>query len=219
VARILIAEHDPHVSAGLEKRLRDSGFATRVADNGEQARKLSLTEAFDLLILDLSLPKQDGFHVLQELRSRGKRLPVIVLADPNQRDVARCLESGADDYMRKPLQLDELVARVRTRLRRATSRTPSVLSAGDVRLDLKTRSAAVGDRAVHLTPREFSLLETFLRHADEVLSREQILSQVWGYYFEPSTNLVSVYVNSLRRKLGDEVIETVRGVGYRLRGR
>ena len=84
---------------------------------------------------------------------------------------------------------------------------------------MKTRSAAVGDRAVHLTPREFSLLETFLRHADEVLSREQILSQVWGYYFEPSTNLVSVYVNSLRRKLGDEVIETVRGVGYRLRGR
>jgi DNA-binding response OmpR family regulator len=214
-----MAEHDPEVSASLERRLRDSGFATRVADNGEQARKLGLTEAFDLLILDLSLPKQDGFHVLQELRSRGKRLPVIVLADQQQRDVARCLESGADDYMRKPVQLDELVARVRTRLRRATTRKSSVLSAGDVRLDLKTRSATVGDRAVHLTAREFSLLETFIRHADEVLSREQLLSQVWGSYFDPSTNLVSVYVSSLRRKLGDEVIETVRGVGYRLHGR
>ena len=143
---------------------------------------------------------------------------MIVLAECNQRDVARFLDSGADDYMRKPVQLDELVARVRTRLLPATTRTSSILSAGEVRLDLKSRSATVGDRAVHLTAREFSLLETFLRHADEVISREQLLSQVWGYYFEPSTNLVSVYVSSLRKKLGGDVIETVRGVGYLLRG-
>lgn len=219
MARILIAEDDPHISAFIEKGLRANGFTTCVADDGELAQQLSLTDEFDLLILDMGLPERDGFHVLQEIRSRGKTLPVLVLTGRSERDAVMCLESGADDYMRKPFQFDELLARVRTRLRRAGTGEASFLSAGGIRLDLKTRRATVGDKVVDLTAREFSLLETFLRHADQVLSREQLLSQVWGYFFDPSTNLVNVYVNSLRKKLGDDVIETVRGVGYRLPGR
>jgi DNA-binding response OmpR family regulator len=120
--------------------------------------------------------------------------------------------------MRKPFHFEELLARVRTRLRHTGEEPPQVLRAGEVRLDLKTRRATVGDREVELTAREFALLETLLRHADHVLSREQLLSHVWGYSFDPNTNVVNVYVNTLRKKLGADVIQTVRGAGYRLRG-
>ena len=217
--RILIAEDDPLISAFLEKGLRAHGYATTLADDGETAQRLGLTEEFDLLILDMGLPEREGLHVLQELRARGKRMPIIVLTGRPERDVVTCLEGGADDYMQKPFRFDELIARVRTRLRKGGTEESYVLSAGDVRLDLKTRRATVNGNTVDLTAREFSLLETFLRNADQVLSREQLLSHVWGYYFDPTTNLVNVYVNSLRKKLGSEVIETIRGVGYRLPGR
>jgi DNA-binding response OmpR family regulator len=219
VARILIAEDDPLVSSFIEKGLRANGFTTFLADDGEQAQRMGLTDEFDLLILDMGLPEREGFHVLQELRSRGKTLPVLVLTGRPERDAVACLEAGADDYMRKPFHFEELLARVRTRLRSAGTQESHVLNAGDVRLDLKTRRATVDEKTVDLTAREFLLLETLLRHADQVLSREQLLSHVWGYSFDPTTNLVNVYVNSLRKKLGPEVIETVRGVGYRLRGR
>jgi DNA-binding response OmpR family regulator len=131
--------------------------------------------------------------------------------------VVECLESGADDFMRKPFHFDELLARVRTRLRTSGTEQQLVLSAGEVRLDLKTRRATVAEREIDLTAREFSLLEVLLRHADQVLSREQLLSHVWGYSFDPTTNLVNVYISALRQKLGADVIETVRGAGYRLR--
>ena len=218
MARILIAEDDPLISSFLEKGLRANGFTTFLANDGETAQRLSMSDEFDLLILDMGLPGRDGFHVLQELRSRGKKLPVLVLTGRRERDVVMCLEGGADDFMRKPFQFDELLARVRTRLRKAGTEENYILQAGGVRLDLKTRRATVGDKTVDLTAREFSLLEALLRHADQVLSREQLLSQVWGYFFDPSTNLVNVYVNSLRKKLGADIIQTVRGVGYRLRG-
>jgi DNA-binding response OmpR family regulator len=130
-----------------------------------------------------------------------------------------CLDAGADDYMRKPFKFDELLARLRTRLRKTGTEEQHVLSAGNVRLDLRTRRATVGDRPVELTAREFALLETLLRHAGQVLSREQLLSQVWNLYFDSRSNLVNVYVNSLRKKLGPGVIETVRGAGYRLRAK
>ena len=217
--RILIAEDDPLISAFLEKGLRANGYSTTLADDGEKAQRLGLTEEFDLLILDMGLPEREGLHVLQELRARGKRMPILVLTGRPERDVVTCLESGADDYMQKPFRFDELIARVRTRLRQGGTEEVYILSAGDVRLDLKTRRATVNGNTVDLTAREFALLETFLRNADQVLSREQLLSHVWGYYFDPTTNLVNVYVNSLRKKLGSEVIETVRGVGYRLPGR
>jgi DNA-binding response OmpR family regulator len=217
MARILIAEDDPLIGSFLEKGFRAHGFSTLVTDDGERAQHLSLTEEFDLLILDMGLPERDGFHVLQELRLRGKRLPILVLTGRSERDVVACLEAGADDYMRKPFHFEELLARVRTRLRSRGTEEPNVLSAGEVRLDLRTRRATVREQTVNLTAREFTLLETLLRHPDQVLSREQLLSHVWGYFFDPATNLVNVYISSLRKKLGADIIESVRGVGYRLR--
>jgi DNA-binding response OmpR family regulator len=217
MARILIAEDDPLIASFIEKGLRASGFTTFHAQDGEQAQSLGLTDEFDLLILDMGLPEREGFQVLQELRARGKTTPVLVLTGRRERDAVACLEAGADDYMKKPFVFEELLARVRTRLRATGTEEQRVLKAGEVRLDLLTRRATVGETTVELTPREFGLLETMLRHADQVLSREQLLSHVWGYYFDPGTNLVNVYINSLRKKLGPNVIQTVRGVGYRLK--
>ena len=217
MSRVLIVEDEQRFASFLEKGLRANGFSTFLADNGEKAQSLGLTGEFDLLILDMGLPQREGFHVLQELRSRGKTLPVLVLTGRSERDVVMCLEAGADDYMRKPFEFEELLARVRTRLRVTGTAEPNVLRAGELRLDLRSRRATVGDRTVDLTAREFALLETLLRHAGQVLSREQLLSHVWGYSFDPGSNVVDVYVNSLRKKLSGDIIETVRGAGYRLR--
>jgi DNA-binding response OmpR family regulator len=219
MARILVAEDNPSVGSFLEKGLRASGYTTLVAEDGERAEQLSLTQEFDLLILDMGLPGRDGFHILQEIRARGRKLPVLVLTGRSERDIVTCLEGGADDYVAKPFKFEELLARVRARLRPVGSDEPNVLSVGTIRLDLRTRRATVDEREVELTTREFGLLEMLLRHPGQVLSREQLLSQVWGYAFDPGTNVVKVYVSSLRKKLGGDVIETVRGVGYRLRTR
>jgi DNA-binding response OmpR family regulator len=216
VARILIAEDDTLIGSFIEKGLRANGFATHLATDGEEAESLGMSGEFDLLILDMGLPEREGLHVLQELRARGKRLPILVLTGRPERDVVTCLQAGADDYMRKPFVFEELLARVRARLRDRGTEESTILRAGDVRLDLRTRRATVKGRTVALTAREFALLETLLRHADQVLSREQLLSHVWGYFFDPTSNLVNVYVNTLRKKLGSSVIETVRGVGYRV---
>jgi two-component system, OmpR family, copper resistance phosphate regulon response regulator CusR len=217
VARILIAEDDPRIAGALEKALRANGFRTSVADNGEMAQSLSLTGEFDLLILDMGLPEQDGFHVLQELRWRGKRLPVLVLTGRSDRDVVACLDAGADDYMRKPFDVDELIARVQTRLRTPPKPTHSnVLKVGDLSLDLRLKQATLGERAADLTAREFGVLLMLVRHAGQILSREQLLSGGWGDAFDPRSNVVDVCVNALRSKLGPDVVETVRGAGYRL---
>jgi two-component system, OmpR family, copper resistance phosphate regulon response regulator CusR len=217
VPRILIAEDDPRIGAAIEMGLRANGYNTLLADDGEKAQSLSLTDAFDLLILDMGLPGREGFHVLQELRSRGKTMPVLVLTGRSERDVVACLEAGADDYMRKPFDFEELLARVRTRLRSDRREvTANVLTAGKVKLDLRSRRATAGDRTVSLTTREFALLEMLLRHAGQILSRRQLLAHGWGHSFDPSSNVVDVGVNALRKKLGPDVIETVRGAGYRL---
>jgi two-component system copper resistance phosphate regulon response regulator CusR len=217
VARILIAEDDPRIAATLEKGLSAQGYTTLLADDGEKAQSLSLTDSFDLLILDMGLPGREGFHVLQELRSRGKTLPVLVLTGRSERDVVACLEAGADDYMRKPFDFDELLARVRIRLRsRPRAAAPNILTAAGVKLDLRSRRATVGERTVALTTREFALLEMLLRHAGQILSRRQLLSHGWGPSFDPSSNVVDVGINSLRKKLGAGIVETIRGAGYRL---
>jgi DNA-binding response OmpR family regulator len=217
VARILIAEDDPRIAMAIEKALRVNGFKTFVADNGEMAQSLGLTDEFELLILDMGLPMQDGFRVLQELRWSGKTLPVLVLTGRSERDVVECLDAGADDYMRKPFDVDELVARVRKRLRESPrAARPSQMSAGKVTLDLKTRQASAGERSVELTAREFAMLETLLRNAGQIVSRRQLLADVWSDAPEPTSNVVEVVINSLRAKLGAEVVETVRGAGYRI---
>jgi two-component system copper resistance phosphate regulon response regulator CusR len=219
VARILIAEDDPRIGTALEKGLRGDGYSTFLANNGEDALSLSLTDSFDLMILDMGLPEREGFHVLQDLRARGKTLPVLVLTGRTERDVVMCLEAGADDYMSKPFDFDELLARVRTRLlRKVRTGEPNVLKAGKVALDLRSRRATAGEESAALTAREFRLLETLLRHPGQILSRRQLLADGWDA-LETDSNVVDACVYTLRKKLGADVIETVREAGYRLRTR
>jgi DNA-binding response OmpR family regulator len=219
VSRILIAEDEPRLSSFLEKGLRAAGYSTSVCDDGLRCATIARDAEFDLLILDIGLPGHDGFTVLRAVRARGEKLPVLILtARDDVVDTVTGLDSGADDYMTKPFVFEELLARVRARLRAPEPGDSGLdLEAGGVRLNLRTRRADVGDTEVELTAKEFTLLETFLRHPGQVLSREQLLSHVWGYDFDPGSNVVDVYVGYLRKKLGSERFETVRGMGYRLK--
>lgn len=217
MARILIAEDEPRIAEFLEKGLRAAGYSTLTVDDGRLASSLARDDDFDLLILDLGLPTMDGMQALEIIRRRGERMPVIILtARSGVGTTVTGLETGADDYVTKPFRFEELLARVRVRLRTEPSEEQTVLRAGALSLDVRTRRASIGERTVELTAREYSLLETFLRHPDQVLSREQLLSIVWGYDFDPGSNVVEVYVRYLRKKLGVEVIQTVRNMGYRL---
>jgi two-component system, OmpR family, copper resistance phosphate regulon response regulator CusR len=216
VNRILVAEDEERIAAFVQKGLTANGFATTVVGDGPAAVDYVLTGGFDLVVLDIGLPGRDGFSVLRAVREAKVTTPVIILtARDSVHDTVAGLEGGADDYMTKPFRFEELLARVRLRLR-ATDRAPevTVLRGGEMSLDLRTRRAQVGARTVDLTAREFVLLELFLRHPGQVLSREQILSHVWGYDFDPGSNIVDVYVRALRRKIGAERITTVRGMGY-----
>jgi len=218
MSRILIAEDEPRLASFLEKGLKANGFVTTVVEDGHIASLVARDDEFDLLILDIGLPGMDGFHVLSEIRNRGQRLPVIFLTARDELDdKISGLEGGADDYMTKPFRFEELLARVRVRLRADGSKEQSRLEAGGITLDIRTRQASVEGEQVTLTAREFTLLETFMRHPGQMLSREQLLSHVWGYDYDPGSNVVDVYIGYLRRKLGDGSIETVRGMGYRLR--
>lgn len=218
--RILIAEDEPLIVAFLEKGFKAEGFSTTVAENGEQAVLMAQTQDFDLLLLDLNLPGKDGFAVLEELRGQGLHLPIIVLTVRDHvNDKIAGLEGGADDYVTKPFRFGELLARVRVQLRKSRlseMKEEMILKAGDVVLNLRTRTVRVGDRLLELSAREFTLLETFVRHPGQVMSRQQLLDRVWGYDYDPGSNVVDVYIRHLRQKLGGKRIETVRGVGYRL---
>ncbi|GAA3010067.1 response regulator transcription factor [Microbacterium aurantiacum] len=217
MASILIAEDEARISGFIDKGLRSAGFATRVAATGTDALDLALTGEFDLLVLDVNLPGMDGFAVLENLRGSGSRMPVIMLtARVELEDTVAGLEGGADDYLGKPFRFDELVARIRLRMRRDDAAPKDELVHGDIALDIRTRRAHVAGQSVELSAREFALAEEFVRHAGQVLSREQLLSRVWGYDFDPGSNVADVYVGYLRQKLGSDAIETVRGVGYRM---
>lgn len=219
--RILIAEDEPRIAAFLEKGLQASGFATSIVEDGPGAILHAQSEHFDLLILDLGLPGCDGWQVLEQLRGRGEWLPVIILtARDDVLDKVAGLEGGANDYVTKPFRFEELLARVRARLRDRQpprSRGETVLKAGGLLLDLRTRHISVDNRNIELSAREFALAETFLRHPNQVLSREHLLSRAWDYDYDPGSNVVDVYVGYLRRKLGGTYVETVRGMGYCLR--
>jgi two-component system copper resistance phosphate regulon response regulator CusR len=217
MSRILIAEDESRIASFLEKGLRANGFATAVAATGEEALLLARREEFELVILDLGLPDRDGLDVLRELRLSTRALPVIILtARAGVRETVSGLESGADDYVTKPFRFEELLARVRVRLRGDRSPEETVLRVGDAALDLRTRQVSVDGRVADLSAREFALAEVFFRHPGQVLSREQLLDHVWGYDFDPGSNVVDVYVGYLRKKLGRGRIAAVRGMGYRL---
>lgn len=218
--RILIAEDETRIASFVEKGLKANGFSTSIAKDGDEALICTKSDYFDLLILDIGLPKKDGWSVLEELRGRGEYLPIIILSVQNDdRDRVNGLENGADDYMTKPFCFDELLARVRLRLRDRRlpiKKQDSVLKVNNIMLDIRKRQVFVDNRIVELSAREFILTEAFLRHPNQVLSREQLLSYVWGYDYAPGSNVVDVYVGYLRKKLGGKYIKTVRSMGYKL---
>lgn len=220
MAHILIAEDEPRIASFIEKGLKSHGFTTTIVGEAHEALSLALSDMFELLILDLGLPGKDGLEVLEDLRGQGSRLPIIILtARDDIQDKVSGLEGGADDYMTKPFRFEELLARVRVRLRAVNTGSSSealTLTVHDVVLDLRTHKAKINDQWIELPAREFILAETFFRHPGQVLSRQQLLDRVWGYDYDPGSNIVDVYVGYLRKKLGNTLIETVRGVGYRL---
>jgi two-component system, OmpR family, response regulator QseB len=220
--RILIAEDEPRLASFLERGLGANGFATTVATDGAAAALMARDADFDLLILDHGLPGKNGLEALRDLRRAGQKLPVIMLTV--RRDVAdkvAALQGGADDYMTKPFGFEELLARVHARLRFRRPADTSSLRVGDLVLDLLGHRAARNGVTADLTAKEFLLLETLMNHPGQILSHTQLLAHVWGYDHDPGagSNVVEVYVCYLRRKLGADAIETVRGVGYRVRSR
>jgi DNA-binding response OmpR family regulator len=220
--RVIVVEDEERVASFISKGLEGAGYVTEVVRTGHAALESIRERGADLILLDVGLPDIDGFAVLREVRKTDQETPVIMLtARGDVPSRVQGLDLGADDYLAKPFDFDELIARIRAQLRHSRQPQASMLQAGDLHLDLKTRRAERGGRATDLTSREFALLEFLMRHEGQVLSRSQILGSVWGYSFDPQSNVVDVYVGYLRGKLDrpddGTIIETVRGGGYRLR--
>lgn len=217
MSHILIVEDDPRISSFIVKGLKSAGYTSTLIDEGRSAHALARLGGFDLIILDVGLPGMDGFTIMRSLRGEGITTPIIMLtARDSVTDTLEGLENGANDYMTKPFQFAELLARIRLRLTDApTTTTTSQLTHRDLTLDVLSRQVTVSGTQTELTSREFALLETFMRHTNQVLSREQILGQVWGMDFDPNSNIVDVYIRALRKKIGDDYITTIRGTGYR----
>lgn len=219
--RILVVEDEVKLAAFVRKGLSEQGMAVDVCHHGDDVLPLVRSSSFDLVVLDIMLPGRDGLSILRTLRREGNNVPVILLTargEPFER--VEGLELGADDYLAKPFYIDELVARVRTIVRRAAGQGAHLYKVDDLTLNLTTREVSRAEESIELTPREFSLLECLVRSPGRVLSRVQICEQVWNYDFDPGTNLVDVYVQRLRSKIdkGHEVklIHTVRGIGYKV---
>jgi DNA-binding response OmpR family regulator len=219
--RILVVEDERAIADFVERGLKAEGYAVTCAHDGETAELEALTGDFGLVVLDLLLPRKSGLHVLDSIRRQKPDLPVIVLTARGETEhKVEGLDRGATDYVVKPFSLEELLARIRAHLRRPEQRSAGELEVGDLKLDFRARRVEYVGAEVSLTAREFELLAYLMRHPNQVLSREQILNGVWGYDYDPGTNVLEVYVGYLRRKLGSDdgpaPIETVRSVGYRL---
>ena len=216
--RILAIEDEPRIMSFLSRAFEAEGFEVDGADNGSDGFERAMRGPYDLVILDLVLPRLDGLRVLRELHRRRPELPVVIVsARTDLPTKLRGFEFGANDYLTKPFAVDELLARVRAQLRRRGNGQGSVLHVGDLELDLTRRQARIGPDAIDLSDREFRLLHHLVKHAGEVVTRDSILSAVWDCHFDPRSNVVDVCMRRLRRKLGDEAtIETVRHAGYRL---
>jgi DNA-binding response OmpR family regulator len=218
--RVLIIEDEPGIVRMLERGLAAHGHRCVSAENGEEGMRLAEDETVELVLLDIMLPGLDGQEVLKRLRARRPGLPVIMLTARDELgDKVSALDSGADDYLTKPFAFEELIARIRALTRRTDQPQASKLEAGDLKMDLLSHRVWRGDRRVELSSREFDLLEYFMRHPGQLLSRQQILSAIWDYAFDPGSNVVDVYVRYLRRKVDrrgePSAIATVRGAGYR----
>jgi DNA-binding response OmpR family regulator len=218
--RVLIVEDDPAIVRFLERGLAAHGHQSITADNGHDGVIMAADESVDFVLLDIMLPGMDGQEVLRRIRARRPSVPVLMLTARDEvRDKVSALDGGADDYLTKPFDLDELLARMRALVRRADQPEASRIEMGDLKLDLRSHRVWRGRKSVELSSREFALLEYFVRHQGQVLSRQQILSAVWDYAFDPGSNVVDVYVSYLRNKLDrrgePSLISTVRGAGYR----
>jgi two-component system OmpR family response regulator len=221
--RFLVVEDETKMAALLRRGLEEEGYAVDIASTGTEGLWAATENPYDAILLDVMLPELDGFEVCRQLRARGRWAPVLMLtARDDVRDRVQGLDAGADDYLVKPFSFSELLARLRALIRRGARERPAVLSVSDLALDPATRRVNRGGTEIALTAREFALLEMFLRHPGEVLSRTRILEHVWDFAFDGDSNVVDVYVRYLREKVdrpfGRDSIETIRGMGYRLRG-
>ena len=219
MSKILLVEDADRIASFVQKGLEANGFDVTRTASGEDAIRLLVAAEFDLVILDIGLPGIDGFEVLRRARGQGIQTPVIVLTARDSVDnTVASFAGGADDYMGKPFSFDELLARVRARISKPKISEPSQnnLAVGSITLNLLTRKVTRAGNEYELTAREYGILEYLMRHPGQIISREQLLSEVWSYDHDPESNVVDVYVRYLRQKLGDDAIQTVRGVGYRI---
>ncbi len=219
--KILLVEDDPKLAALAVKGLRARGFVVDHADNGDDGFTLATTRSYDSLVLDIMLPGRDGLSILRQLRAMNLGIPVVLVTARNAlNERLEGLNLGADDYLAKPYYVEELIARLQAVVRRASGLGLSILQNGGVTVNLVSREVRIGTASVELTAREFALLTYLMRSPGQTFTRAQICEHVWSYHFDPGTNLVDVYVQHVRKKLGDQgtgIIETVRGVGYRVR--
>ncbi len=220
--RILVVEDEKRLAEVIKKGLVEEGYSVDVAYDGAEGQYMAENASYDLVILDIMLPKKDGVTICQELRTRGINIPILMLtAKDSVEDRVKGLDSGADDYLVKPFAFSELVARVRALLRREALSKASKLQVGDLVMDTLTREVWRGDKKIELTTKEYALLEYFMRHPNMVVTRTMLMEKVWDYDFEGISNVIDVYIRRLRLKLDEEgeesIIETVRGAGYRLR--
>jgi len=219
--KILVVEDDSKVAGFIDHGLREEGYIVDVASDGEEATMLAHANVYDIILLDLLLPKKNGFQVANELRREGRNTPILMLTSRDAlEDVVRGLDAGADDYLAKPFKFDELLARIRALHRRGGAERLEILRCGPISLDRLRHTVSVRDRQLDLTVKEFQLLEHFMLHPEEVVRRTTLLEKVWDMHFDPESNVVDVHVGNLRRKLtraaGEALLRTVRGVGFRL---